>query len=97
MALNGGPAFQPSPAMSISVSCEDQAEVDRLWDALCEGGQTMACGWVTDRYGLSWQIVPRVLTEMIQDPDQAKAKRVMEAMMGMIKLEIEPLKRAYAI
>ncbi len=95
MALNAGPGHKPNPAVSIAVSCEDQAEVDRLWAALCEGGQPIQCGWLTDRYGLAWQIVPRVLMEMIQDPDAERARRVTEAMYTMVKLEIEPLRRAY--
>ncbi|TDR94908.1 VOC family protein [Enterovirga rhinocerotis] len=95
MALNAGPGEKPNPAVSIAVSCEDQAEVDRLWAALREGGREIQCGWLTDRYGLAWQIVPRVLMEMIQDPDAEKARRVTEVMVSMVKLEIEPLRRAY--
>jgi predicted 3-demethylubiquinone-9 3-methyltransferase (glyoxalase superfamily) len=95
MALNGGPAFKFSPAISLMVDCKTQEEVDRFWDRLSEGGQTNVCGWLTDKFGVSWQIVPTVLMEMIQDEDQKKADRVMSAMVKMTKIEIEPLKRAY--
>src|SRR3546814_5390080 len=75
MALNGGPYFQFTPAISFFVDCADQAEVDRLWDALSDGGSTMQCGWLTDRYGVSWQIVPGVLGEMMKDKDPEKVRR----------------------
>ena len=94
-ALNGGNQFEFTHAISLSVDCADQAEVDRLWDALTEGGSAVACGWLKDRYGVSWQIVPSVLPRMIADPDQAKAARVMNAMMVMVKLDIAELQRAY--
>ena len=82
----------PGPALD----CADQAEVDRLWDALtAEGGAPVACGWVKDRYGLSWQIVPSILPKYLGDPDRAKAQRVMQAMMNMVKLDIADLQRAY--
>jgi predicted 3-demethylubiquinone-9 3-methyltransferase (glyoxalase superfamily) len=94
-ALNGGAHFDYSLAASLSVDCADQAEVDRLWDKLSEGGTVLECGWLRDRYGVPWQIVPSVLPKMIADPDQAKAKRVMEAMMKMVKIDIATLQRAY--
>jgi len=95
MALNGGPYFQFTPAISLFVSCVDQAEVDRLWDALSAGGSPQRCGWITDRYGVSWQIVPAVLGTMIKDKDIAKVRRVTEAMLQMVKLDIGPLEQAY--
>ena len=93
-ALNGGPHFKFSEAISFVVDCKSQAEVDTLWDKLAEGGQIQHCGWLKDKYGLSWQIVPSVLVELLTDPDQAKAKRVMEAMLQMIKIDIAELQRA---
>jgi predicted 3-demethylubiquinone-9 3-methyltransferase (glyoxalase superfamily) len=95
MALNGGTRFEYTHAVSFHVDCADQAEVDRLWNALSNGGTEVQCGWLKDRYGVSWQIVPTVLPKMLGDPDQAKARRVMEAMMQMIKIDIAGLKRAY--
>jgi len=95
MALNGGPQYHFTPAISLFVKCKTQQEVDALWDQLLEGGQAQQCGWLTDKFGVSWQIVPTVLGEMLQDPDPQKSKRVMEAMMGMVRLDIERLKRAY--
>jgi predicted 3-demethylubiquinone-9 3-methyltransferase (glyoxalase superfamily) len=95
IALNGGPQFKFTPAISFLVSCETQQEVDELWDKLLAGGAPQQCGWLTDRYGLSWQIVPRILGEMLQDMDPAKSSRVMRAMMGMVKLDIGGLKQAY--
>jgi predicted 3-demethylubiquinone-9 3-methyltransferase (glyoxalase superfamily) len=95
IALNGGPHFTFSPAISLFVKCADQAEVDRFWEALSEGGKTERCGWLTDRFGLSWQIVPTVLGKMLQDADPARAGRVMQAMLQMIKLDIDALKKAY--
>jgi predicted 3-demethylubiquinone-9 3-methyltransferase (glyoxalase superfamily) len=95
MALNGGPYFQFTPAISLFVSCADQAEVDRLWEALSDGGTPMQCGWITDRYGVSWQIVPAVLGTMMKDKDTAKARRVTEAMLQMIKLDVDRLEQAY--
>lgn len=95
-ALNGGMKVEPNMAISLSVSCEGQAEVDRLWSALtANGGREVQCGWVTDRYGFSWQIVPTVLPKYLADPDPAKAKRVMEAMMSMVKLDVAALEAAY--
>ncbi|MGP3632949.1 VOC family protein [Streptomyces sp. 24-1644] len=93
-ALNGGPQFPFTEAISLSVDCADQAEVDRLWDALSEGGETGQCGWLKDRYGLSWQIVPSGLSEALSDPDPAKAERAMKAMLGMQKLDIQALRDA---
>jgi predicted 3-demethylubiquinone-9 3-methyltransferase (glyoxalase superfamily) len=95
-ALNGGPQFKFDEAISFVVRCEDQAEVDALWAALGEGGQTNVCGWLKDRYGLSWQIVPVEFLEMIADPDPARTARVMQAMMGMTKLDVAALRKAYA-
>ena len=94
-ALNGGTHFDYSLAASLSVDCADQAEVDRLWGKLSEGGTVLECSWLRDRYGVPWQIVPSVLPKMLADPDQAKAKRVMEAMMKMVKIDIATLQRAY--
>ena len=95
LALNGGPQHQFSPAVSLMVECADQAEVDYYWDRLGEGGQEVACGWVTDKYGFSWQVVPSVFFDMINDPDPAKAARVTTAMLGMKKLDVGALHRAY--
>ncbi|TPG47303.1 VOC family protein [Roseomonas nepalensis] len=92
--LNGGPAFPFSPAVSLTVTCEEQAAVDRFWEALSEGGETGRCGWLTDRFGLSWQVVPRVLPELLRHPDRARADRVMRAMMGMTRLDIAALEAA---
>ncbi|MFD9424249.1 MULTISPECIES: VOC family protein [unclassified Streptomyces] len=94
VALNGGPQFPFTEAVSLSVDCEDQAEVDRLWAALTEGGEESMCGWLKDKYGLSWQIVPRALAEVLRDPDPAKADRAMKAMLGMRKLDIQALRDA---
>ena len=95
IALNGGPQFTFSPAISFFVNCETQEEVDELWDKLSEGGEEQGPGWVKDKYGLSWQIVPIVLGEMLSDPDPKKSQRVMEAMMQMGKLDIKALRQAY--
>ena len=95
-ALNGGPQFTFNEAVSIVVPCADQAEVDYYWDRLSDGGQEIACGWLKDRYGLCWQIVPAVFFEMIADPDSAKVTRVMQAMMSMTKFDIAGLQKAYA-
>jgi predicted 3-demethylubiquinone-9 3-methyltransferase (glyoxalase superfamily) len=92
--LNGGPVYRPTEAFSFSVSCEDQAEVDRYWTALTEGGEESQCGWLKDRYGFSWQIVPRALMEVIGQPDRAKAQRAMQAMFQMKKLDIAKLRAA---
>ncbi len=96
MALNGGPEFTFDEAISLHVDCADQEEVDGLWDALCSGGgRPVECGWLTDKYGLSWQIVPTVLHRMLADPDQERSQRVMRAMLGMRKLDIQGLVDAY--
>lgn len=94
LALNGGPQFSFNEAVSFQIHCETQAEVDRLWGRLQEGGQEMACGWIRDRWGLAWQIVPIRLQELLLDPDIARARRAMEAMMEMIKIDIPTLERA---
>jgi predicted 3-demethylubiquinone-9 3-methyltransferase (glyoxalase superfamily) len=95
-ALNGGPDFKPNEAISFMVSCRDQDEVDKYWEALSEGGEQGPCGWLKDKFGVSWQIVPTRLDELLSDPDREKAQRVMEAMLGMGKIEIEGLERAAA-
>jgi len=95
VALNGGPEFIFSPAISFAVNCTTQEEVDELWAKLSAGGKEVQCGWLEDRYGLSWQIVPTVLIEMLNDADPAKANRVMQAMLQMVKIDIEGLRRAY--
>jgi len=96
MALNGGERMEYTHALSLAVDCADQAEVDQLWDGLIKGGGSpVQCGWLKDRYGVSWQIVPTVLLKMIADPDAAKAQRVMQAMQQMVKLDIAGLKAAY--
>jgi predicted 3-demethylubiquinone-9 3-methyltransferase (glyoxalase superfamily) len=95
VALNGGPRYTFSEAVSFVVSCETQDEVDRYWDRLSQGGETQPCGWLKDRFGLSWQVVPTVLGELLGDPDPEKSQRVMAAMLKMSKIEIEPLRRAY--
>jgi len=94
-ALNGGPQYTFNPAVSFVVECDGQAEVDYYWDRLAEGGQEVACGWVTDRYGLSWQVVPTVFFEMMSDPDSEKAARVTAAMLTMTKFDVAALERAY--
>lgn len=96
IALNGGPEFHFTEAISLLVSCETQQEIDDLWRKLTAGGEEGQCGWLKDKYGLSWQIVPRVLVEMLNDPDAKKSQRVMAALLKMKKIEIETLKRAYA-
>ncbi len=96
-ALNGGPHFKLTEAFSMSVDCADQTEVDRYWNALIEdGGQPSRCGWLKDRFGLSWQIVPRALPRLLTDPDRAKAQRVMAAMLKMSKLDVAQLEAAAA-
>ena len=96
LALNGGTRFEYTHAISFQVDCADQAEVDRLWDGLSDGGSVERCGWLRDRYGVSWQIVPSVLPQLLGDPDPAKAQRVMQAMLQMVKLDIAGLKAAHA-
>jgi predicted 3-demethylubiquinone-9 3-methyltransferase (glyoxalase superfamily) len=96
MALNGGPEFKFTEAVSFVVNCETQVEVDHFWNTLtADGGEESMCGWLKDKYGLSWQIVPTVLDEMLSDPDPAKAQRVMQAMLQMKKLDVAGLRRAY--
>jgi len=93
--LNGGPQFKFSEAISFGIECEDQAEVDRLWDTLtADGGEPGPCGWLKDRFGLSWQIVPREPNEMMEDPDPDRARRAVEAMLKMGKIEVDELRRA---
>lgn len=94
-ALNGGPLFKFTEAMSLVVHCEHQQEVDHFWEHLSAGGQEVQCGWLKDRFGLSWQIVPTVLIELLQDKDPEKSKRTMSAMLKMKKLDVETLKQAY--
>jgi predicted 3-demethylubiquinone-9 3-methyltransferase (glyoxalase superfamily) len=95
MAMNGGPGHPFTQAVSLSIDCTDQAEVDRLWAALtADGGEPVACGWLRDRWGLSWQIVPSALPRLLSDPDPARAARVFQAMMGMVKLDVAELERA---
>jgi len=95
MALNGGPHFSFSPAISFFVSCETQEEVDQLWEKLSAGGKKEKCGWLKDKYGLSWQIIPATLGQLMQDKDPERSKRVMNAMLQMDKIEIKKLKQAY--
>jgi len=97
VALNGGPqeGFDFTSAISFVVNCDTQEEVDHYWDTLSEGGHQDACGWLTDRFGVTWQVVPRVLSEMLLDEDPEKVDRVMRVMLKMSKLEIEPLQNAY--
>jgi len=96
LALNGGPQYTFNEAISLTITCADQDEVDYYWSRLAEGGQEVACGWVKDRYGLFWQVVPAVLPDMIADPDPEKARRAFEAMFTMTKLDIAALQKAYA-
>jgi predicted 3-demethylubiquinone-9 3-methyltransferase (glyoxalase superfamily) len=96
MALNGGPEYKFTEAVSFYVNCRDQAEVDTLWEKLSEGGEPGPCGWLKDKFGLSWQIIPETLTRLLQDPDPLKAGRVMNAMLQMKKIVIADLETAYA-
>lgn len=95
MALNGGPVFAFTPAISFFVNCETQAEVDELWEKLTEGGEAGQCGWLKDKFGVSWQIVPTALGELLNDPDPEKARRVMQAMLQMRKIDVGILQQAY--
>ena len=95
-AMDGGPHFKFEEGMSLMVDCESQAEVDKLYDTLSAGGEKQPCGWVKDKFGVSWQIVPTVLTQLMSDPDPVKARRVTEAMLQMHKIDIAALQRAYA-
>lgn len=94
MALNGGPQYQFTPAISIMVACEDQAEIDYYWEGLTAGGQEVACGWLTDKFGLSWQIVPKQFYDLITSKEPGKSERVMNVMMKMIKLDLATLQQA---
>jgi predicted 3-demethylubiquinone-9 3-methyltransferase (glyoxalase superfamily) len=96
VALNGGPDFTFNEAVSFQVDCESQEEVDRLWSALSEGGEEGPCGWLKDRFGVSWQIIPRALPRLLGDPDREKSQRVMQAMLRMKKIEVDELERAAA-
>jgi len=96
VALNGGPVFKFTEAVSLVVNCKTQAEVDKFWKKLSAGGKEVQCGWLKDKYGLSWQIVPKVLGELMSDKNAAKSQRVMKAMLKMVKLDIKKLKKAYA-
>ena len=94
MALNGGPHYTLTPAISFVIDCKDQQEVDYYWDALVAGGEPSQCGWLTDRFGVSWQIVPNRLAELMTDPDPARASRAMQAMLKMVKLDIAVMEAA---
>ena len=95
LAINAGPDFSFSSAISFLVNCEDQAEIDRLWDKLAVGGKPMVCGWIVDKFGVTWQITPIALREMMSDKDKVKAERVARAMFPMVKLDLAKLKQAY--
>ncbi|CAD6872291.1 VOC family protein [Methylomonas fluvii] len=95
-ALNGGPVYKLSPAISFVVHCETQAEVDHYWEKLSAGGKPNQCAWLDDKFGVTWQIVPNILIELLSDPDPVKAGRVMQAMLKMTKIDIDTLKLAYA-
>lgn len=95
-ALNGGPMYSFTPAISFFVDCKTQGEVDDLWEKLSAGGEVQRCGWLKDKFGLSWQIIPSTLGELMHDKNPEKSKRVMQAMMQMVKIDIEGLKKAYA-
>ena len=95
MALNGGPIYSFTPAISLYVNCKDQAEVDWYWDKLSAGGQVVECGWLTDKYGISWQIVPEILGTLMSDPDRQKADRAMQALLKMKKLDVSLLQKAF--
>jgi predicted 3-demethylubiquinone-9 3-methyltransferase (glyoxalase superfamily) len=95
VALDGGPQYKFTPAVSFSIDCKDQAEVDYYWEKLKEGGREVACGWLEDKFGLSWQVVPSILPELLKDDDEAKADAVMQAMMKMVKLDVAALQAAY--
>ncbi len=95
MALNGGPQYKFTEAISFLVNCETQEEVNELWEKLSDGGKEIQCGWLTDKYGLCWQIIPTILSQMLSDKDPQKSQRVMKAMMQMIKIDIKALQEAY--
>jgi len=94
VALNGGPQFKFNESVSFQIFCKDQEEIDYYWDRLTEGGQEVQCGWLKDRFGLSWQVVPEGMEEIFADPDKGRAERAMKAMLGMVKLDIAELRRA---
>ncbi|TYB86775.1 VOC family protein [Oceaniovalibus sp. ACAM 378] len=94
IAMNGGPDHPFTDAISLTIDCADQAEVDRYWDALSDGGAPVACGWIRDRFGLSWQVTPRILPPLLADPDRAKTRRVMEAMIQMVKIDVATIEAA---
>jgi predicted 3-demethylubiquinone-9 3-methyltransferase (glyoxalase superfamily) len=96
LALNGGPTFPFTEAISLMVECKDQKEIDSYWDRLLEGGSEAQCGWLKDKYGLSWQVVPQDLDKLLSDKDPAKSSRVLQAVMGMVKLDVSKLEAAYA-
>lgn len=96
IALNGGPEFAFTPAVSFYVHCKDQQELDWYWEKLSEGGEKVQCGWLTDKFGVSWQIIPEVLGKMLQDPDAGKVGRVTQAVLKMVKLDIAELEKAYS-
>jgi len=93
-ALNGGPYYQLTPAVSFFIACQDQTEVDYYWDHLVEGGKALQCGWLTDRFGVSWQVVPEALGRLLGDPDSGRSGRAMQAMLKMTKLDVAELERA---
>ena len=95
MAINGGPSYRLTPAISLLVNCETQAEVDTLWDKLAAGGAPQQCGWLQDKFGLSWQIIPKQLGKLMGDPDPVKSKRVVNAMLKMHKISVADLQKAY--
>jgi predicted 3-demethylubiquinone-9 3-methyltransferase (glyoxalase superfamily) len=95
VALNGGPQYKFTPAVSFFVNCETQEEVDELWEKLSAGGREEQCGWLTDKYGLCWQIIPSILRKLLEDKDPKKSQRVMKAMLQMVKIDIQALKKAY--
>lgn len=95
VALNGGPTYAFTPATSFAITCETQDEIDYFWDAFLDGGDAMQCGWVTDKFGITWQVVPAILPQLLGDSDRAKAGRAMEAMMKMVKFDIAALKAAF--
>lgn len=97
LAVNGGPQFKFTPAISLVVNCDAQDEVDAMWDKLSEGGSRHPCGWLTDRFGVSWQIVPRALPEMLQSADARRSQRAMRALLGMEKIDIAQLRQAFAL
>jgi predicted 3-demethylubiquinone-9 3-methyltransferase (glyoxalase superfamily) len=96
VGLNGGPQFTFNEAVSFQILCEDQDEIDYYWNRLSEGGEESVCGWLKDRYGVSWQVIPAGLVDMLGDPDTEKARRTTEALYGMKKLDVAALERAYA-